>query len=264
MTLDPETETLPAETPAATAEAPARPARDPYGQRMRSAPVVGVVMLIVGLLVGYYGRPTLDKWSGLPTPAQAAIVGPQPLPQSQDELMPYLISQTRHFKGNPNAPVTLIEFADFQCPFCGLHAANASPRIHEQYVATGKVRLGFQHFAFLGPESQWAAEASECAADQNAFWEYHDYLYAHQNGENQGAFNKDKLKEFAAALGLNAKTFDDCLDSGKHGAFVTSQTQALGSLGVQSTPTFVLNGRALVGAQNFEVFQQMIEQELSK
>ncbi|HLF01900.1 MAG TPA: DsbA family protein [Anaerolineales bacterium] len=144
-----------------------------------------------------------------------------------------------------------------------MHAADASRRIYEQYVTAGKVRLGYQHFAILGPESQWAAEASECAADQNAFWEYHDYLYANQNGENQGAFNKDKLKQFAATLGLSATTFNDCLDSGKHSAFVTSQTQMLGSLGVQSTPTFVLNGQPLVGAQNFEVFQQMIEQELA-
>jgi hypothetical protein len=79
--------------------------------RMRSAPVVGMVMLIVGLLVGYFGRPGLDRWISPPPPTAPA---PQPLPQSKEELLPYLINGTRHFQGNPAAPVTLIEFGDFQ------------------------------------------------------------------------------------------------------------------------------------------------------
>ncbi len=126
------------------------------------------------------------------------------------------------------------------------------------------VRVGYQHFAFLGDESQWSAEASECAAEQNAFWEYHDALFAGQSGENQGAFNKDKLKGFAAGLGLDSSAFDECLDSGKYATLVANQTQYLQSLGVQSTPTFVVNGQALVGAQPFEAFQQLIESELNK
>jgi protein-disulfide isomerase len=126
------------------------------------------------------------------------------------------------------------------------------------------VRVGYQHFSFLGNESQWSAEASECAAEQNAFWEYHDALFAGQAGENQGAFNKDKLKGFAAGLGLDSAAFDECLDSGKYAALVANQTQYLQSLGVQSTPTFVVNGQALVGAQPFEAFQQLIESELNK
>ena len=88
------------------------------------------------------------------------------------------------------------------------------------------------HMAFLGQESQWAAEASECAADQNAFWPYHDKLFASQAGENQGAFNKDKLKAFAVELGLEPKAFNDCLDSGKYTQLVQSQTAAAGSFGV--------------------------------
>ncbi len=120
------------------------------------------------------------------------------------------------------------------------------------------------HYAFLGPESVWAAEASECAADQNYFWEYHAALYANQNGENRGAFEKEKLKQFAAALGLEAATFNACLDSGQYNQFVLSQSQALQSLGVSSTPTFVINDQALVGAQKFEAFQQLIDQALAK
>jgi protein-disulfide isomerase len=97
------------------------------------------------------------------------------------------------------------------------------------------------HMAFLGEESQWAAEASECAADQNAFWPYHDKLFASQAGENQGAFNKDKLKAFAVELGLEAKAFNDCLDSGKYTQLVQSESAAAGQLGVRGTPSFFVN-----------------------
>ena len=95
--------------------------------------------------------------------------------------------------------------------------------------------------AFLGQESQWAAEASECATDQNAFWAYHDKLFASQAGENQGAFNKDKLKGFAVELGLEPKAFNDCLDSGKYTQLVQSQSAAAAQLGVQGTPSFFVN-----------------------
>ncbi|MBM4424584.1 MAG: hypothetical protein FJ030_14545 [Chloroflexi bacterium] len=134
----------------------------------------------------------------------------------------------------------------------------------EQYISTGKVRFGYQHFAFLGQESGWAAEASECAGDQNKFWEYHDALFTNQAGENQGAFNKDNLKRFAQSLKLDSAQFDDCLDSGKYAALVASQTQILQQLGVQSTPTFVINGQALMGAEPFETFQQVFESELNR
>jgi protein-disulfide isomerase len=126
------------------------------------------------------------------------------------------------------------------------------------------VRFGYRHLAFLGPESQWAAEASECAADQDAFWEYHDKLFDSQSGENRGAFNKDNLKRFALELGLDTKTFDECLDTGKYTSIVQDETQAAQSLGLTSTPTFIINGKLVFGAQPFEAFQQYIEAAFSK
>ena len=117
--------------------------------------------------------------------------------------------------------------------------------------------------AFLGQESQWAAEASECAADQDAFWEYHDKLFNSQNGENQGAFNKDNLKQFALDLGLDGDTFNECLDSGKYTQVVLEDTQVAQSIGVRSTPAFLINGTPMLGAQPFEAFQQVIDQMLA-
>lgn len=125
------------------------------------------------------------------------------------------------------------------------------------------MRFGYVHFAFLGDESFWAAEASECAGDQGQFWEYHDTLFANQNGENQGAFSQANLKQFAVELGLEAEAFNACLDSGQHTATVQNESAFAQALGVRSTPSFVLNGQPIVGGQPFEVFQQAFEQMLS-
>jgi protein-disulfide isomerase len=126
------------------------------------------------------------------------------------------------------------------------------------------VCFGYVHFAFLGQESQQAGEASECAAEQGAFWEYHDYIFNNQGGENRGDFSKENLKQFGAALGLDTGAFDECLDSGKYAEIVQGETNAARSLGVQSTPTFLINGQPVVGAQPFEVFQQIIEEHLAE
>jgi len=106
----------------------------------------------------------------------------------------------RHFKGDASAPVTIVEFSDFQCPFCGRFTRETAPLIEETYIQSGKVRFGYVHFAFLGPESLWAAQAAECAADQNSFWAYHDLLFQRQAGENQGAFNKENLRKSATGF----------------------------------------------------------------
>ncbi len=116
--------------------------------------------------------------------------------------------------------------------------------------------------AFLGPESQWAAEASECAAEQNAFWEYHDFLFENQQGENQGAMSKDNLKKFAADLNLNTEQFNECLDSEKYAEIVQADTNGARQIGATSTPVFLINGQPVIGAQPYEIFQQAIDQLL--
>lgn len=131
-------------------------------------------------------------------------------------------------------------------------------------METGKVRFGYFNFVILGDESQWAAEAAECAGDQDAYWEFHDYLFSHQNGENQGAFTKDNLKGFAADMGLDTKVFNECLDSGKYTQLIQTQTNFAQQLGVQSTPTFIINGKGVVGAQPFATFKQMIDAFLNQ
>lgn len=209
--------------------------------------LVGVVMLFMGIMIGYLGR----------GPAAPSNQANQPKPAT---LMDSIVSQTRHFKGDPKAPVTMVEFSDFQCPYCGRFALTTIPEIENAYVKKGLVRIGYQHFIFLGEESQRAAEASECAADQQSFWPYHDRLVKRLAVENQRDFSKETLKAFAAELKLEPKAFASCLDSGKYTSLVQGETTQAQAVGVGSTPTFLINGVPLVGAQPFSVFQKALEQ----
>ena len=166
--------------------------------------------------------------------------------------------------GNANAPVTLIEYGDFQCPFCGKFFKETESVLRENYIKTGKVKFIYRDFAFLGPESTWAANAARCAGEQGKFWEYHDYLYNSQRGENQGAFSKDNLKSFASVLGLNKEKFNACVDGDKYSNEIKEQTKVGGEAGVQGTPANFVNGVLYVGALPTATFTQIIDAELSK
>jgi protein-disulfide isomerase len=248
-------------------------ASDPTPTTARSSPLVivavGLAMLVVGTMTGYFGRPLVTPQPVEATPG-VSVDTPEPNVVSDtnnaspsqenpsaETVMAAIVVETRHFKGNPDAPVTIVEFSDFRCPYCGRFATGAGREIEKRYVEEGLVRFGYQHFAILGPESQRAAEASECAAEQDAFWAYHDLLF-----ERQAGVNAESLRQFATELGLDTEVFDACLDSGKYTSLVRSETAAVQSLGVTGTPSFLINGQPLVGAQPFEVFQQVIEAEL--
>lgn len=185
--------------------------------------------------------------------------------------------------GSPQAPVTIVEFADFQCPFCGRFFKSTEKDIIENYVKTGRAKFIYRDFAFLGPESQAAAEAAKCAGEQGKFWPYHDRLYNYiwdnyyaqnKKGENVGAFSADNLKKFAGEIGLARSDFDVCLNSGKFSVEVKKDVAAAQKFGVDSTPTSFINGQIVVGAIPFGDYQQngetlpgfktMIEKELAK
>ncbi len=166
-------------------------------------------------------------------------------------------------RGDPNAPVTIVEYGDFQCPNCGAFARSTEPELIKRYVDTGKAKLVWKNFAWIGNESKIAAQAAACAGAQGKFWEYHDYLYAHQRGENGGAFSAANLKSFASALGLDRATFDPCLDSGRFQSVVDKDASEVRSLGLTGTPTFVINGTRLVGAQPIRVIAKVIDDKLA-
>ncbi len=165
--------------------------------------------------------------------------------------------------GKSNAPVTVVEFGDFQCPFCERYFTSTQSAIISEYVNSGKVKFVWKDYAFLGQESTWSAQAARCAGDQDKFWEYHDYLYNHQGAENSGAFSKAKLKGFASALGLDKSKFNICLDSDTHLADVQADTQYGSSIGVTGTPATFVNGTLIVGAVPYEKIKAAIDAELN-
>jgi len=167
--------------------------------------------------------------------------------------------------GARDAPVTVAEWADFQCPACGAYAEVIEPRLIETYVTLGKVRLVFHNFAFLGPESTNAATAAVCAGEQGRFWLYHGYLYANQSGENQGAFKTERLRAIAQAIALDMEAFDSCLSGGTARSRVVAETSEAQQAGIDRTPTIVVgNQPPFQGVPTWEQFQAVIEAELAR
>ena len=166
--------------------------------------------------------------------------------------------------GDPNAPVKIVEYADFQCPYCMHYWEETEPQIIQNYVATGKVYYEYRSVGgFIGPESADAADAAYCAADQNKFWEYHDILFANWTGENAGDFTPDRLRQYAAAIHLNVDQFNTCLNSGAHTNQVDQDVADAKTAGVQGTPAFFINGKLIEGAQPYSAFQQAIDAALN-
>lgn len=205
--------------------------------------IIGIVALAVIVVAGFA---ILGQGGSGTTPPQAIEV-------SSDKNI-----------GAPNAPVVVVEYADFQCPYCQQFALGPEQQLRKEYVDTGKVRFAFRHMAFIGTESVWAAEAAECANEQGRFWDYHDKLYQEQGGENTGTFSQDNLKRFAAALGLNTQQFNQCLDTNKYEAKVQQEIAEGQQLGVASTPTLFVNGQLIKNGSDYQVLQAAIEVTLKK
>lgn len=171
--------------------------------------------------------------------------------------------------GDPAAPVTIIEYSDFQCPYCKRFHDETLALIVRDYVATGKVRFLYRHFPVVdggasNGESHLAANAAVCAAQQNRFWEFHDMLFANQTGENIGNFTSRRLDAMAEMMGLDMTAFGACLASGDPEQAVNADRLEGIDAGIYSTPSFVINGEVVVGAQPYEVFQNAIEAVLAQ
>ena len=162
-------------------------------------------------------------------------------------------------KGDKNAPLTIVEFSDYQCPFCGRFFSETLPLIEEQYIKTGKARLVFKDFPLsnIHPEAQKAAEAVRCVGEQKGdegYFKMHDKLF-----ENQASLSLENYKKWARELGVNGASFDKCLSEGKHADEVNADLSYGSQLGVTGTPAFFINGKLLSGAQPFSVFKQAID-----
>ncbi len=199
-------------------------------QLMVGAVVLGVLLIAAALIIPNINKPPQGS---TPTPILPTAVS-RP---ATDGLT----------VGDPNAPVRIDVFEDFQCPACKNYTEQVEHRIITELVQTGKAYYVFHNYAFLDrnsatKESQRSALASLCANEQGKFWEYHDTLFANWNGENEGAFNDDRLSAFAAALNLDTQVFDACKSEGRYVADVNATFDEGNTMGVQGTPSVFVNG----------------------
>lgn len=160
--------------------------------------------------------------------------------------------------GSASAPVKIDLYSDFQCPICR-RAELTIRQLAADYIDTGKAQVVYHNFAFIGPESEWAAQAAECANDQGKFWEYTSYLFDHQTGENVGAFSHDNLKRFASELQLDTAAFNACFDGGKHTALVLQEKSEAQARNIRATPSFYINGQFIEGLLPLAQFTALLD-----
>lgn len=213
--------------------------------------VVGVSLLIIGVLLAGVIRDALTPVGEIVKPEQIAR------PQASSNSM-----------GDPNAPVKILEFSDFQCPFCKRFSDETEMSIVEAYVKTGKVYFTYVPYGpggqWIGRESERASIAAFCAGDQGKFWEMKDVIFANHTGENVGDYTDKRLEAFAEYLELDMNAFTSCFSSSKFSSQINDGIAQGIQAGFNSTPSFLVNGRQLIGAQPFSEFQREIEAALQQ
>lgn len=212
--------------------------------------ILGFALLLIGLAL----VPTI--WEMVQPVGEIVVPEPNPRPIADFNAM-----------GDPDAPVVIVEYSDFQCPYCRIFADETEPLIVENHVSTGEVYFIYRSLGnFISDnigagrtESRDAAEAAYCAGDQGKFWEYKDLLYANWKGEDAGSFTEKRLMAFAEALELDYDQFNECFMSHKYRDLTEQDLQSGRQEGINSTPSFVINGKLVVGAQPYSAFQQEIQ-----
>jgi len=162
--------------------------------------------------------------------------------------------------GDEDAPVTMVEYSDFQCPYCGQFAREVEPELAEQYVQSGTLKIQWRDFPYLGQESVNAALAAREAQEQGRFWEYHEALFGNQDSANSGSFSDASLKNLAEEAGVDPEKVEESLAASEHEAAISRDFERGQQMGITGTPTFIVNGRTIVGAQPKEEFERVIEE----
>lgn len=215
--------------------------------------VVGIALLVTALLIA----PSIQN--ALTPVGEVIQITPEERPMADGKTM-----------GNPDAPVLIEVFEDFQCPSCKQYSESIESQVIDNYVANGDVYYVYRFFPFLddqaaGNESNQAANASMCAAEQNRFWDYHDMLFANWNGENQGAFIDKRLVAFAEALNLDMESFNSCFQSNEYRGLIQEDLNDGRSRGVQGTPAVFVNGQQLAPGfiPSYDQISQAVEAALA-
>jgi protein-disulfide isomerase len=227
-----------------------RQRRTQQPQRSRLLPLtLGALALGVGAVIVFAVVTAPPAPVDLREPA-----GPLAYPQSDGQAL-----------GPADAPVVVEIYSDFQCPACATLATSVKPLLIAEYVDAGQVRLIYRDFAFLGAESISAAIGARCAADQNRFWQYHDYLFANQQGQNRGAFSTARLDAIAETVGLDMATYQACVADPAQRQAVLDERSAAGAVPIESTPTLVIDGeQRVVGVPDYNALREALNARLAQ
>ena len=169
--------------------------------------------------------------------------------------------------GSEDTKVTVVEFSDYQCPFCRIFWKEVFPELKEKYIDTGKVRFVYRDFPLeFHPAALISAQAAECADDQNKYWEFHDKVFGEQEklGEGTISYTINDINKWASEISVDLDEFNECLNSEKYKEEVQKDYNDGVKYGVTGTPTLFINGIKIIGAQPFENFSAIIEEELAK
>lgn len=230
-----------------------------------------VVLLASFLLIGYlFGKlQSLEKNNSNSEVKVISAISPQPTtaiptpPPNPKEILQKLSQGHLPQEGDENAKVTIIEFSDFECPFCANYFRDTLPKIRADYIETGKVKVYYRHLPLaFHPLAKPLAIASECANDQGKFWQMHDKIF--ENHDKISTSNIQIHKEWALELGLDPIQFNNCVDNQQHVDSINEDAKAAAEVGITGTPGFFVNGRLVMGAQPYEVFKSIIDEELAK
>lgn len=233
--------------------------------------VLYTLLLVATFLIGYLlatvqllKNPTTGSVAAVQGQEQTAPQAPIAAPKPED-VLPKLTEPHLPIKGDQNAKVTIVEFSDFECPFCANFYKDTLSQIQTEYIDKGLVKLDYRHYPLsFHPQARPLGIATECANEQGMFWEMHDKVFDENVAGSLASATGETYKEWAAEIGLDASAFNACYDEGRGGDVVDADFALGNEVGVSGTPTFYINGRQLVGAQPFASFKAIIDEELNK
>jgi len=225
---------------------------------------VGAVIAVIVVVFLMFGQ-GIEK-PHTPTP-EIQTRGQEPDASAQKTQLNLLTDNASPILGSKDAPITMIEFGDYQCFYCNKFYHAVEPDIVKNYINTGKVRTVFKDFTIIGQDSVNAAHASHCAQEKGKFWEYHDALYNNWSGENTGWASSVNLLKFAKQVGLDENEFSQCMTQSKYISTVQGSLSNAKDLGLTGTPDFFIiapdhSVTKVVGAQPFEVFDNIFKSKL--
>lgn len=238
-----------------------------YSSQTKLMIIMNIALIVGAFVLGnFYGQLKVLQAGGTlannPSPAAAAPAADPETPLTDDSWN-RILENPAAVKGPQNAAVTIVEFTDYQCPFCNRHFQDTDPQVQANYVDTGKVRYMIRDLPLpFHTNANPASQAARCAGDQNKYWEMHDVLFENQTAWGELTNPQATFEGYAQQIGINTDTFASCLSSEKYKQAVDDDLALATQVGANATPTFYVNGKPIIGAQPYAAFEAAIEEAL--